>query len=465
MAVLVTRRPALDELIAWAYKVVPNFKLRPHTKKIFETIAPAIYGHPIRAWVCLPPRLGKTTAVLVLASYLLCHYRDDIAYVACTDRLASTKSRELRNMVLRAGFHMRRGHASVNEWVVEETGARFAAGGVLGTWIGKGYRLVIADDLIKSVKEAHSGLIREDTWIAFAVDMDSRRDQKAASGVIGIGTRMHEDDPGGRVIQGRFGEKFDVLILPAETDGVALCPELLPIDDLRKIRARSETDFHAVYMQDPRSRGEALFRDPKPESRYSLTEFMRTLTAPMRQYRWIIAVDPAATASTQADHTSVGLLAAKGMGDDMEVWLVDYLHLQVEVPDACDKIQNLRMKWANDHGVLADVAVESVGGFKSVAQLLRRLLTKVRIVEIKVSADKFTRAALAVAVSNSGRLHVPNDAPWASGFLDRIGRFNGLPGEHQDDDADMLAHGVTQLAGLPGSNRTQRMVEAARRSA
>ncbi len=431
----------VETLVDWARRVVPGFVLYPHTLEIFEAIAPAIVGEPIRTWLAVPPRLGKTTSVLALASYIMCHSRVNVAYVTCSDELANTKSLELQGMVRRGGFHLEHGRAKISEWVVEETQARFTSAGIFGSWIGKGFDLIIPDDLIKNAKEADSALIRETTWRAFSVDIDSRRDNKSASGIVGIGSRLHEDDPGGRIIRGEFGEPFKVISLPAINEaGEPLCNQRLTLEDLGRIRVRSERDYWSMYMQNPRPRGDTLFREP---SRFVLADFLVNKDRPLRTYQWLWALDPAVTASTHADHSAAPLLAMSGSGDKAEMWAVDLLHVQAEIPDVISQLIRMRNMWA-EKGARADIGVESVGGFKSVPQMMRVMAPGVTIREIKVASDKFTRAQPLAGAWNDKRVHIPSDAPWADVVIDQFSRFTGLD-DPEDDIVDAFAHGFTEM--------------------
>lgn len=433
-------RDPYDKLVQWAGVVTPEFRLWPHTERILRAIAPAIHGEPLRVWLCVPPRFGKTESVLQLASFLVCHYPVAVGYAAYGDELANDASERMKLMVGRAGYRLKPGRARLDFWEVDGRG-RFISRGIGSGWTGLGLDVLIPDDLIKGDEAARSGLQRDKAWNGLTRDVASRRDRKAESAIMGIGTRWHSDDPGGRIISGAFAEKFDVVTMPAiNPDGTALCPEVLPIAELDKEKARDPGAFWSLYMQDPRPDGQAMFREP---SRFDLQPWLRANRDLMHTFRWAIALDPAATASTSADHSAAVLLAMQGVGDDAQAWVVDLMHQRAEVPDIIQATLRMRSQWAAK-GATAEIGVEAVGGFKAVPQMMRRMAPNVNVREIRAAADKFTRAQPLTWPWNSRRVHVPSDAPWADKLIDQMMRFTGLD-DPQDDIVDAMAHAWTML--------------------
>jgi predicted phage terminase large subunit-like protein len=253
-------------------------------------------------------------------------------------------------------------------------------------------------------------------------------------GVILIQTRWHLEDPAGRTMRGDLGEPYQVQLARAQNEaGDSLWPERFPPDELAIIRARGEYDWWSLYQQEPRPRGTELFREP---ARYDLAAWLADLEPHM--WRWAIALDPAASEETHADHSVALLLAVRGYGDDAEARVVDLERGQWEVPALCERVKRMRARWVS-RGVTCKVHIEGVGGFKAVGQVLRGMMPHEAVVPAKVSGDKFTRALPVSAVWNTKRLFVPSDAPWADRLISECVRFTGI-GDAEDDQVDALAY-------------------------
>lgn len=261
-----------------------------------------------------------------------------------------------------------------------------------------------------------------------------RTENFIANGLVSHNTRWHLEDPAGRAIKGDLGEKYRVTLRRALSEaGLPLWPARFPVSELAIIRARGEYNWWSLYQQEPRPRGTELFREPK---RYDLADWLRTMKP--EEWRWGIAVDPAATEKTYADHSVALLMAVQGQGDTAEARIVAVERGQWEVPSLCERVKRMRNEWLLKR-VNAHIYAEGVGGFKAVAQILRRMLPEEFVREVQVRGDKFTRALPVSGAWNTGRVLVPSDAPWADTFVQECCRFTGVA-DGQDDQVDALAH-------------------------
>lgn len=430
-------------LLEWARRVVPNFTLWPHTERIMRAIAPAVSGVPVRSWLAVPPRFGKTEIALVLASWFVCNTPTEVGYAAYGDDLAVEASERCQAMVRRAGKRLTAGRARKDVWTVRG-GGLLRAGGIGGGWHGKGIDLLIADDLIKGSDEARNGALREKAWQRFMLDIVSRRSRPEQSGIVGIGTRWHPDDPGGRIIDGQFGEPFDIVTLPAlSPDGVPLCPELLPLRELERIRRANPAGFWSLYMQDPRPDGMGVFvLQPAPIFE---VEHWR-----MDGHRMAIFCDPAATAKTHSDRSAFGVCAMRGVGDAATMDVVEAVHARLTPPQLAQSLVSMWKSW-RARGVTMPIGIEALGTGIFLPDLLRsmapELASYVLAIKssplVKVTADKYTRAQPVARAYNEGRVRFAA-AAWTAGAVAEILAFTGLDDPH-DDFVDFIAHGWNTL--------------------
>jgi len=157
----------------------------------------------------------------------------------------------------------------------------------------------------------------------------------------------------------------------------------------------------------------------------------------------VIACDPAATRSSRADHSVILVGAFHREGRETIMSVVDVWRGQVEVPELVVKLLNVQHRWK------AVVGIESVGGFRGVGQMLRRVNGGLRVVELRASADKFTRAQPCAAAFARGAIQLPPSAPWLSTFLAEIASFTGTGADRHDDQVDTLVH-AWAMAGIAG---------------
>lgn len=435
--------PRLEDYIV---RVNPRLPPPPHLMPLIDVWERTRYER-VLAVVEMPPRHAKTTtcchglAWRIEGDPALRH-----AYCTYGDALALEKSRTVRRLVTGSGIKLAGDQANLHHWKTEEDGGLVATG-VGGPLTGKGIDgVAVVDDSIKNRKEAESRLVRDGVWDWFTDVVWTRLEDDAS--VIVPQTRWHKDDLVGRLLEG-FEDpgtgavvQFERIKLPAVCDdeddligrefGEALWPERFPLEKLAGIRAiLGDYSWYSLYQQDPRVKGDRLFRvEP---SRFRLDNWE------LDGHRVIIVCDPAATAKTTADYSVILVMAAKGFGPNMEAWVIDHFRAQVEVPVTCAKLKAFQSAY---WGVA--IGVEAVGGFKAIPQMLKAEDSSLRLLEIHPLGDKFTRAQPVASAYNAGRLHVPIDRPWAKTLLKEAEDFTGV-NDKTDDQIDTLAHGWNTL--------------------
>lgn len=427
---------SLSDFIA---RISPHHPPPEHLAPLIRLVERARHER-IRACLSLPPRHGKTITLLhALAWWLRATPADTCGFFSYNDDLARSKSRLARQLALQAGVRLAADSANLSEWRTLEGGgllAGGAAGAGAGTALtGQGVSgLLVVDDAFKGREDADSQLVRNKVWEWFGQVAFTRLE---GASVIVVGTRWHSDDLIGRL---EASGEWEVLNLPAiaEDDdplgrapGQALWPDRYPIDELEAIRRQiGEWSFAALYEGRPRPRGTAVFGEPS---------YFEPATWTPSGARVIIGADPAASERTSADYSVAVVLAVEGRADRAIGRVLDVYRGQVTIPAFAAELRRLSSKWWN-----AAIAVEAVGGFKAVPQLLRTVDPLLRITEVKIRGDKFQRAQAAAASWNDGRLLVPTAAPWLSAFLDEVAAFTGVRDRH-DDQVDALAHAWNAL--------------------
>jgi len=436
--------PTLSEFIA---KRFPQQPPPAHLAPLLSVFERARRGR-VRACISWPPRHAKTVTLLRAIVWWLTHTPADLcAYATYNDHKAWSESRKARAWAMAAGVALREDTQSMAEWRTREGGGLVAVGtkGLTGQGIPG---LLIVDDPYQDRVEADSEIVRERVWEWFTEVAYTRLE---GGSIIVVHTRWSEDD-----LIGRLAERgWETINLPAIAEtadslgrapGEALWPERFSVAELDGIRKiLGEWSFAALYQGQPRPRGSSVFG---PAHYYDPSTFDPAGA------RIMIGGDPAASKSTHADHSVGVVLAVKGHGADAVGYVLDVWRGQVEVPEYVDAMRALSRRWWD-----APLAIEAVGGFKAIPQSLRRIDPSLRLVEVKMGGDKFTRAQPAAAAWNGGRLLVPTSAAWLKPFLAEVQRFTGVS-DAQDDQVDGLAHAwnashTTRSVAAPDISITQ----------
>lgn len=465
---LVQRRYDQQSLREFIPTISPHLPPPQHTKILTDLFERARHER-VRACVSWPPRHAKTiTCLHAFAWWLAYDPADTCAYFTYSDRQGRSKSRLARGYAERAGVALDPKTQDMAEWRTLQGGG-LLAGGRGGGLTGQGVSGVfVIDDPFKNRKEADSLIVREDVWEWFTEVVTTRLE--GASCIV-IHTRWHEDDLIGRLVDmsDELPElvDFETINLPALAEhedpaddllgrsfGQALWPEKENEDDLAQKKAiMGRWSFDALYQGRPRPKGANVFGDP---TYYNIDEFK------IDGCNVVLGGDPAATKSSTADYSTAVIIAVRpeervlhldGWAEPRRLVVpVGYIqHVyreQVTVPKYVADVRNLQMRWYN-----AKLGIESVGGFKAVAQTLRVQDPDLRVAELPALGDKFQRSQSAAAAWNAGLLMVPvygdgSSPPWVKPFLKEICNFTGV-NDATDDQVDGLAHAWNQVAYAP----------------
>ncbi len=393
-----------------------------HLKPLADVLYRCATEGNVRACVSLPPRFGKTEILLHFISWYLLRYpQKTVGYVSYATTFAESKSRKARDLAERAGVRLREDIRSVKEWRTMDGGGLLATG-IGGPLTGQGLDIALIDDPTKNREEAESPIIRQRNSDWFTSTLLTRL-EPGGSAVV-VHTRWHDDDLIGRLAQDTETQ-WEIINIPAVDDtGKSLWPSRWSEDALdRKRREVGPYDFASMFMGQPRPKGGRMFDEPA-----------RYLKADLTGARLVISCDPAASEKTNADFSAIVVLAAKGYGVDQTVYVLDVFRDRVLVPKLVQHLLRLQKHYASP------IAIESVAGFKGVAQALRDIDPQLKVYEVAPQTDKFTRAIPCSAAWNDGRVRVPMEAPWLKTFLDEVRLFTGVK-DARDDQIDALAQG------------------------
>jgi predicted phage terminase large subunit-like protein len=324
-------------------------------------------------------------------------------------------------------------NAAAQYWRTKQGGEMMTAGAG-GPLTGKGFSVGIIDDLIKNNEEAMSATIREKHWDWFLSTFLTRAEPNAA--IIVIMTRWHDADLAGMLMKEQPGQ-WENIVFPAlaegddvlgRKEGEPLWQERFPESELRKLKENLGSYWWAsMYQQRPVPEGGGILKR-------EWWKYYKSTPAKIRQSYW--SWDTANKTGEENDY-SVGQLW--GVCDD-GYYLLKVVRARLEYPDLKRTIvQNFNAHPSNA------VLIEDKSSGQSVIQDLKRD-TRLPILVIEPIKDKVTRAHLASPVVESGRCHLPEDAPWVADFVDECSHF---PKSTHDDQVDSATQFINYVNARP----------------
>ncbi len=412
-----------------------------HIDAIIHCLECSIQGQMPRLIINLPPRHLKSFLVsVVLPAFIL--GLDPTAKIICisySDELAKALSRDFKRIVESEWYrkvfaNVRPTKMTENEFVTDAGGTRYATS-VGGTLTGRGGDFIIIDDPIKP-EDALSDKVRQSTNEWYKNTLLSRLDDKEKSVLILVMQRLHVNDLTGFV---EAGGGFHKLSLPA----IAVRDEDIPLRDgttyfrredepLHEEREAADTlkairdqigsyVFASQYQQSPES----------PEGGMFKRKWFKIITEPPKFGRdgyWFVSIDTALSTSETADYSAISLVY--GNHDGYYVLFAERGRWDYETIKAKASLYVRRL------GRDVHFFVEAAGCGISLIHALRKAGLKCFWYFPK--DGKSVRAAYALPIIHSGRVHILNREGHNDWVEPYINEFVTFPHGRFDDQVDSL---------------------------
>jgi predicted phage terminase large subunit-like protein len=422
---------------AWLHDTTPTFQWDvPHLAVVRERLEAIERGEIDRLMIFMPPRHGKSE--LATVRYPVWRLQRDPALSvivgAYNVSLAESFSRKSRR-IAESTMQLDDERKASNEWQTVQGGVFRAAG--VGTGVtGKGAKLIIIDDPVKSREEANSQAYRDRVWNWYRDDLYTRLEPNGA--IVLIMTRWHADDLAGRILASEDAASWHVVNLPALAEdndalgrapGAALWPARFDEADLERIRTVLGTpSFTALYQQRP----------TPPEGGMFKRHWFDVVGAAPREATRIRAWDKAGT--EDGGDWTVGVLMAKsaaGVYYVEDVVRGQYSDLQreriIEQTADLDRQRGAVTIWLEQ---------EPGSGGKDSARITVRRLAGYTVKAERSTGDKATRAQPYAAQCEAENVKVVRGA-WNAAYINELA---GFPYGTHDDQVDASSLAFTKLA-------------------
>lgn len=422
---------------AWLHEVTPAFTWdAAHLLLIREQLEAIERGEIDRLMIFMPPRHGKSE--LATVRYPVWRLQRDpslsVIIGAYNKTLAESFSRKSRRIAERY-LQLDTERKAADEWMTTAGGVFRAAG--VGTGVtGKGAKLIIVDDPVKSREEANSQAYRDRVWNWYRDDLYTRLEPGGA--IVLIMTRWHESDLAGRILESEDAASWTVLNLPALAEegdalgrmpGAALWPERFDEADLERIRTVLGTpSFAALYQQRP----------TPPEGGMFKRHWFEIVGAAPRQAQRIRAWDKAGT--DDGGDWTVGLLMARS--NDGVFYIEDVVRDQLSDLGREKLIkQTAEMDKARYGNVTIWIEQEGGSGGKDSANITIRGLAGHTVKAERSTGDKATRAMPFAAQCEAENVKLVSSA-WNAAYLNELASF---PYGTNDDQVDTSSLAFNKL--------------------
>ncbi len=416
----------------WLEEVSPAFSWDwPHLVYIREHLDRIAAGTLRKLMIFLPPRHGKSElATIRFPAWVLERAPHQRVIVGSYNSTLAEKFSRRTRRICSSRMLLSDERTAVGDWETA-AGGGLRAVGVGGGVTGQGADLILIDDPIKSREEAGSAAFRERLWTWYTDDLYTRQEPGAA--IVLILTRWHMDDLAGRILASEEAAEWTVISLPAlaeandplgRSEGEALCPERFTERDLEQIRTVQGSSFQALYQQRPSALEGAIFK----------REWWRYFREAPKFQRIVQSWDTAFKTGQDNDYS---VCTTWGVGET-GYYLLDVWKRRVEFAGLKSIVVTLGEQFKPD-----TVLVEDKASGQSLIQELKRD-TRLPILAVKVDSDKVSRAYAVTPIIETGRVFLPESAPWLADYLDTMANF---PNAAHDDDVDSTTQALNHLVG------------------
>lgn len=427
---------ARGDMIEFAKRVYPGFKIGPHHRKLAKIFSEVIAGTKKRVIINIAPRMGKSefSSYLFPAFFLGNFPNKKIIMGTHTAGLSEDFGRRVRNLLDDEDYHalfpetlVAADQKAAGKWSTSSGGQYYAAG-VGGALAGRGADLFVIDDphSEQDVK-ANSRLAFDTAWSWFQTGPLQRLMPGGA--IIIVMTRWGKLDLTGRLIDYQAknpeAEPWEIVELPAILhEGMenekSLWPEQWPLATLKATKASIDPQYwNAQYMQQPTSNNAAII------SRKSWRVW--TADEPPRCDYIIQSWDTAFEETNTADYsacTTWGVFYNEEERDQAQVILLDAFKDRMAFPELKAIALKHYREWEPDAFI-----VEKKAAGAPLIQEIRAMGIPVEEFSPSRGNDKIVRLNAVADLFASGTVWAP-DTRWAREVIEEVASFPN--GDHDD---------------------------------
>lgn len=473
------------EALRYAVEVLEGQSLipAPHHKPLCDALDAVLLGDIKRLIVSISPGFGKTLSVVIalMARGYLVNPACRFLHTSYSAELALSNSAKVRELLM-SDVMQALGAPQIKDtsrakglWETDQGGtvrAVQSGGGITGFRAGHmtpGFSGAALIDDPNKPADASSRTRMSEVNRNYNATIASRLAHEDVP-IIVIQQRIAQYSDGDELdrcgdlseylLRGGSGETWDHLILPAIVDSSQtypkewthgkpikhnlpdgpLWPKKLSQENCDRLKSANSYVWAAQYQQRPKARtGEPLI-DGKWFRRYAERPVLRTIH---------VFADTASKTGERNDY-SVFLVAGRDHEDNL--YVLDMVRGKYEMPELHQRAADVWAKWSEQGATAFHIedASSGTGLIQSLKQTLRHTVRG-----IKRTRDKFTRVSSVIEPISSGRVWLPESAPWAADLVSECEDFTDDDSHAHDDIVDTLTDAIeTMILGDVGPATT-----------
>lgn len=468
--------------IGQARELDAKYMIRPHLAYLDERLTHAektmAAGQSVRLAVSMPPRMGKSTIISQFAPLWLLR-RDPttkIGLISHSPTLAVGWARTIRNLIdnnAHLGLKVAPDAGAASEWQTT-LGGGVTARSVGQSIVGRGFKVIIVDDVVRDYAAAHSDAYRQAVWEWWTANAYTRLEPPFM--IIAVGTRWHEDDFIGRLLSSEYDgdpRDWEVVSFPAiaeETDvlgraeGEPLLSPLLPRETTTLALERWEETRVAVggynwasqYQQRPAPPQGAIYNIgwfrywttipslATADGKVRLVDFDAMMGA-----RWLDSWDMAFKATDTTDY----VVGQRWVMHGANRFLVNQVRGRWDFVQTLAQVEDFRTQ---PYGEMTfTTLVEEKANGAAVISVLHDKIAGLKAINPKDS--KVARASAVTPEVESGNVYLPlpSALPWVA---DLISELRAFPTGAHDDQVDTFTQALNELR-IPGVGHVSKLVD------
>jgi predicted phage terminase large subunit-like protein len=438
-------------LAGYALAVEPRFELYRHISLLCERLEEVAEGKILRLMLSMPPQHGKSLLLRIFAAWLIGQKPElQIILTGYASDLTNDGGRLVRQYLRSAERRVVFPRCLIDaecqavDHVRTTRGGNVYAVGKDAVITGRRADFLLIDDPIKSMTEAQSETERKSLHAWYNSVLLTRLAPKGR--IVLVGTRWNEDDLHGRILREKRSEWVN-LRLPAfaedddafRQEGEALCPELYSREVLLERKNEvGPTVWATSYQQSPDLGQDAVFQ--RGWFQYYDAE---KLPAEWR-YR-LISLD---TALKTGSKNSYSVATVWGVHEN-KFYVLGVLRGRWQFPELKSQVLEVAERF-KPNVILIE---EASSGGPLIAEL--KVGCPFGIKPISPGTDKYSRASAVSVVVSTGRVYLPNKAPWVDDFVNELCSF---PNSAFDDQVDSFSQALDYLRSIGGNNGSAQAV-------
>lgn len=456
--------------LAQALELDEGYVERPHLVHLSERLTAAVTdvraGRNRRIVVSMPPRMGKSQlASVYLPVWLLrLNPRWKIGLISHDPTLATGWGRAVRGLIEQnpdLGLSIAPDAGAASEWQTTERGGITSRSAPGQSITGRGFNIMLVDDVVKDFAAAHSEAARKAIWAWWTANAETRLEPPSL--VVVIGTRWHEDDFIGRLLSTEYdGDPADweVISFPAlaEQDDVL---GRAPGDPLLSPLIRQETpagalerwattrrsvggySWAALFQQRPAPAEGSIFNidwwrfwthDPEratPDGKVRYLDPDNALGA-----RWLDSWDMAFKGADDSDY----VVGQRWLRQGANRFLIDQRRGRWSFTQTIQMMKDFATALYGRH--VHERLVEEKANGAAIIDTLHDVISGLKPVNPSVGKEARARAITPEIESGNVYLPHPAEAPWV---LDLLAEVRSFPSGANDDMVDTLTQALSGL--------------------